>query len=276
MPDDAVPQEETAPDAQPTDTDPGQGTPLAEDSVADAELETGSEPEPSEEAPPPEGPDLTAILSDPTHLASVLESEAVQKAIKQGAADAANKAKQEAEKRLSREAGADERVAQTVEAVLTAAGVDTKALQPQQITDIRMAFANQGTYQAVEQARLIVARNVDRYGVQGDAVNTALEFLAAGDHTQFADTFMDAVISSEVAKAKVAWDADQTANTSRKVAAELAARTKEPTTGTTIPDAPAGAAPGTGPSPSEYAAATSEQRAKWATDNVEVQIPQPV
>mgnify|MGYP003632209077 CR=1 FL=1 len=232
-------------------------------------------PESTSEEPPPEElstPDVSAMLSDPAQFDAVMASESVQKALKQATADEVNKARQEEQKRISREAGADDRVVQAVEGVLNSLGVETTNLTAPQVTALRAAFSSQGSYQAYEQARTYAARSIDQYKVEGDVMNTALEFLSAGEYGEFVDTITSSVVTSEVAKAKTQWETEQTAEVNRRVNAEIAAKTKQPL-GESIPEAPSGVAAGSGPTPQEYANASPAQRAEWATKGVEVSIP---
>ena len=280
MADDEVTQEpaetpETQPPAEEAAQEPTLGALLtATEPDAEATPEPTSE-EPVESSPEePTTPDVSAILNDPAQFDAIMASETVQKRLKQSTADEVNKARQEEQKRISREAGEDSRVIQSVEGVLTALGVDTRNVTDPQVTALRAAFASQGAFQSYEQARTYAARSIDQYEIDGDAMNTALEFLTAGEHGQFVDTITNAVIASEVAKAKTEWETEQNTEVNRRVTAELAAQNKTPT-GESIPDSPSGVAAGSGPNPQEYADASPEQRAEWADKGVEVSISAP-
>ncbi len=261
-----APEQQPEPESEPEN-------PLAALEAPDAAppADDASEPEPDVEATPePSTPDVGSFLAE--NLTGVLEHEDVQKAIKQAAADAANEARQAEQKRISLEAGADERVAQAVEGVLTAAGVTTTDLTNPQVTAMRAAFASQSQFQAFEQAKKLAAAMIDRHPVSGDTLNDALESWNAGDPGSFAHSITGAVVESAVTAAKADWDKERDAEVARLVQGELDARSKQ-TTNESPPDAPAGVAAGLGPSPQEYGAATPEQRAQWNTDGVEVRIP---
>ncbi len=226
----------------------------------------------SPDAVEPDAPDEAPDEAPPPEPENILEREDVKTAIEKAAADARVEAREAEQLRISMEAGADSRVVEAVDSVLTAMGVSTQDLTNPQKTTMRAAFASQGQFQAYEQAKTLAASMIERYQIPSETLTRALEFWNAKDPTAFANTITTSVIDSVMAKAKTDWDTERDTEVARLVQGELDARSKQ-TTNESPPDAPAGVAAGLGPSPQEYGAATPEQRAQWNTDGVEVRIP---
>jgi hypothetical protein len=260
---------------QTPEPEPEQANSLAALVAPDSEptIEADAEPKAEPEVPQePSTPDVDGFLSE--NLTAVLESEAVQKAMKEATATAANDARQAEEKRLRRETGTNERVGAAIKGVLQNAGVDLQALDKQSLQVMDTHFGAQALFQAEEKANMAASVMVDGLQVPGEAMTTAQGLYDEKNPWPYLTAVRNISNAAAVATAKAEWETTQTAEVARLVQAELDARSKA-TTNESPPDAPAGVAAALGPSPQEYGAATPAQRAQWNTDGVEVQIPTP-